>query len=643
MVQNTEIRLSSFKTDVNRLSEGYKAQGSRPQHEVMTCAKNHVLENLGTSRDNGWGCDGRRQPGGCRSGLTGFRQSAGLRRFRCQACDFDFCEECYLEQLNSRRCTNGHVLVSLGTSKDNGWLCNGVKEGGCRSQDCGFKTTKGVPRFRCETCDYDLCDRCYANPPAPKGCEGGHKLRALGLTRDNGWSCDGSKIYGACKRGLKGIKQTTGIFRFRCEVCDFDLCDQCYDAREPLEMKTSCERREVARALEVVDSMIPSYWDKTILEDIPMENGLSPSKGGTLNKFAKIQLADTQMVSIQKLFDSTHRKVYTRDRKGAKVPDGFEVVRVERIQNLQNWNEFKLKQQEVLEEIQKLKEKGEKGVCKNGHVLLPLGTSKDNGWGCDGRKDGGCLSGITGFCQTKGMNRFRCEKCDFDYCEKCYILRTGAKLCLKGHPLLPLGTTRDNGWHCDQNKTKQGCLRGNKTKGANRYRCEQCDYDLCDLCYQKHIGHVLNNLKTDHMDLHSEENNKDSNTVWLFHGTSSEAAELITRGDFLVDKAGSNAGTLYGRGIYLAESCSKSDEYSHENSQGHRCILLCRAILGNILYNDDVSPNLDCLLRQIYEKNYHSLLGDREKCRKTFREFVVYDDDQVYPEFAVWYKRVYND
>lgn len=48
------------------------------------------------------------------------------------------------------------------------------------------------------------------------------------------------------------------------------------------------------------------------------------------------------------------------------------------------------------------------------------------------------------------------------------------------------------------------------------------------------------------------------------------------------------------------------------------------------------------LLRQIKDKKYHSLLGDREKCRKTFREFVIYDDDQVYPEFAVWYERVYN-
>ena len=43
----------------------------------MTCTKNHVLANLGTTQDNGWACDGRLQPGGCRSGLTDFHQSKG--------------------------------------------------------------------------------------------------------------------------------------------------------------------------------------------------------------------------------------------------------------------------------------------------------------------------------------------------------------------------------------------------------------------------------------------------------------------------------------------------------------------------------------------------------------------------------------
>jgi len=134
-----------------------------------------------------------------------------------------------------------------------------------------------------------------------------------------------------------------------------------------------------------------------------------------------------------------------------------------------------------------------------------------------------------------------------------------------------------------------------------------------------------------------------TNTAWLFHGTS--AGEAIATSDFCVDLAGSHAGTLYGRGVYLAESCAKSDEYSSENAEGLRQILVCRATLGSILYCDEVSPNTDELVRQCcsgFPPKFHSVLGDREKTSGTFREFIVYDEDQVYPEFVVWYKRVYN-
>merc|ERR1712187_133673 len=42
-----------------------------------------------------------------------------------------------------------------------------------------------------------------------------------------------------------------------------------------------------------------------------------------------------------------------------------------------------------------------------------------------------------------------------------------------------------------------------------------------------------------------------ANEAFLFHGTNDAAAEGITSGDFLVNMAGSNAGTLYGKGVYL--------------------------------------------------------------------------------------------
>jgi hypothetical protein len=154
----------------------------------------------------------------------------------------------------------------------------------------------------------------------------------------------------------------------------------------------------------------------------------------------------------------------------------------------------------------------------------------------------------------------------------------------------------------------------------------------------------------------------DSNEQFLFHGTNDAAAKCITQGDFRVNLAGSNVGTLYGRGVYLAESVSKSDEYTEENEQGERCLLVCRATLGLINYCDEPFPDVDKLVAscppgnnlsgfdprlslgaaEVNPERYHSVCGDREKCRGTFREIMVYDSAQVYPEYVVWYKREYT-
>lgn len=137
--------------------------------------------------------------------------------------------------------------------------------------------------------------------------------------------------------------------------------------------------------------------------------------------------------------------------------------------------------------------------------------------------------------------------------------------------------------------------------------------------------------------------NRDANEQWLFHGTNDFAANCITRGDFLVNLAGSNAGTLYGNGVYLAESCSKSDEYTKENANGERCLLVCRATLGFVNYIDEeVKDPSQCAL-SCTNGPYHSVLGDREKLRGTFKEILVYDNSQAYPEYVFWYKRIYGE
>jgi len=135
------------------------------------------------------------------------------------------------------------------------------------------------------------------------------------------------------------------------------------------------------------------------------------------------------------------------------------------------------------------------------------------------------------------------------------------------------------------------------------------------------------------------------NEQWLFHGTSKAGADGITSTDFRLNLAGSNAGTLYGRGVYLAECCSKSDEYTTADPDTDlRPLILCRATLGNVLYTDQRTPDTKMLERKCGLgatgiTGYRSVLGDREKVSGTFREFIVFDNDLVYPAYVIWYAR----
>ncbi|CAJ1360445.1 unnamed protein product [Effrenium voratum] len=132
--------------------------------------------------------------------------------------------------------------------------------------------------------------------------------------------------------------------------------------------------------------------------------------------------------------------------------------------------------------------------------------------------------------------------------------------------------------------------------------------------------------------------------VYLFHGTRPSAANVICSSDFRLDFAGSHAGTMYGKGLYFAEASSKADEYASEDTdgiyQGLFCMLLCRVTLGDWIYCDAVKPDAEALVRGIQQGLHDSILGDREKARGTYREFIVFDNNQVYPEYIIIYKRL---
>jgi len=134
------------------------------------------------------------------------------------------------------------------------------------------------------------------------------------------------------------------------------------------------------------------------------------------------------------------------------------------------------------------------------------------------------------------------------------------------------------------------------------------------------------------------------NEVYLWHGTSVRVALAIAQNDFRIDKAGSGAGTMYGRGAYLAESSTKADEYAASEKTGHykniHAMMLCRACMGKFYYT---TQRDDKLGDRVASGEYDAVMGDRTKAVGTFREFVVYDADQVYPEYIMLYERIPPD
>ena len=98
-----------------------------------------------------------------------------------------------------------------------------------------------------------------------------------------------------------------------------------------------------------------------------------------------------------------------------------------------------------------------------------------------------------------------------------------------------------------------------------------------------------------------------------------------------MDLSGSHVGEFFGQGVYLAESCTKADEYSenlapyshdevlNEHPDWHG-MLVCRTCLGRVLVHDEVKVDVHRLVKDVRRGSYDSVCGDRWRARGTFKE-----------------------
>jgi len=132
--------------------------------------------------------------------------------------------------------------------------------------------------------------------------------------------------------------------------------------------------------------------------------------------------------------------------------------------------------------------------------------------------------------------------------------------------------------------------------------------------------------------------------AWLFHGTNPSSAMSILKTGFVLDHAGSARGTMFGYGVYLAEASSKSDEYGRDDGGNTypsvNALLVCRAYVGKPYTVDKAGEYVEAAKAN----NADCILGDRAERGgvKPYKEYVFFDEAQIYPEFAIIYRRQWD-
>ena len=167
--------------------------------------KNHTHPLYYTQRYNGYHCNG-----GCNGNFPSNSFS-----YYCNMCDFDVCLTCF-QNTNSNynqtyySANHTHPLSYL---PRNGYHCNG---------GCNGNFPPGACSYYCNMCDFDLCPNCYNRIACNSGPQNNvfmnNHPHPLKYVPRNGFRCN-----------LCGQNYPEGIFSYYCNMCDFDVCQCCYN------------------------------------------------------------------------------------------------------------------------------------------------------------------------------------------------------------------------------------------------------------------------------------------------------------------------------------------------------------------------------------------------------------------------------
>ena len=137
-------------------------------------------------------------------------------------------------------------------------------------------------------------------------------------------------------------------------------------------------------------------------------------------------------------------------------------------------------------------------------------------------------------------------------------------------------------------------------------------------------------------------NNGKIEEMILFHGTRTNAPELMYKGDASFDMCYSKHG-MWGRGNYFAVNASYADGYSHrcQGPGGYRQMLVANVLTGysyfchpdSTLQKPPFRPGGDTDLKRRYDSVSGVSGGSKI--------YITYENDRAYPAYLITYSSHY--
>ena len=131
----------------------------------------------------------------------------------------------------------------------------------------------------------------------------------------------------------------------------------------------------------------------------------------------------------------------------------------------------------------------------------------------------------------------------------------------------------------------------------------------------------------------------DINEFYLFHGTSSKSAQIICEHGF--DERVANLSGLYGAGSYFAINACKSWQYSNSSKDSSTLVMLvCRVVMGSpyctsTSHSKERRPPDNAATPGRPFDSIFAQHGIARGGQQQHNEYVVFNRDQVYPEYIV--------